>query len=774
MDKPWEETLDAPAILRGMIRRHKRLMVAVFLGVTIPLVPWVSFNKPPIYESTATIIIEPSPASRIPNFEFPGSGGMETAMIILVSRSLSEAVVEALPKESFDELLNNSQYTDYMLLLTNWMKGLMGKPLTVLSPQQRALAELQKARMEFFQTSRSSGPGPGVLRITGTASNPRVAMDLVNTHIQVLLNRTRSVNQEEAKKAREFLEGHAQQVKENLEQAEEALGKFQQQRGRIKLATQTEFDLVRLSQAENALAEVEASREVLQSRIKAARQSLAQRTPIPLPSPENQARFDAFKSAQERAGRLDAKLTALRDRYTDAHPLVQTTQDELTAAQARVAQLAHELPAGPPKESPGTRGSSTGQMDRTDLQRHLVLLESEDGALQSRVESLQLQVGRLRGLLRNLNRDEVNYSSLRRSVESQRNLLTILSDKLMGARIQEQGETSVTRIVDPASFPLMPTRSKTQKQILLILVLGGGLAIGAAFGVEFWRRPVETETDVQKATGLAVLGSVGTIGSPSGDGGGKHKAKSSPLPVHLPTSTMPAGIHMELYRAIRANVETERLKDPFRSILITSPGPGEGKSTTAINLAHVFHEFGRRVLVVEADLRRPSLHRTLNLPNKPGLVDYLNDAATFEQVCRHLPWGVTVIPGQTAREDPASMLAGSRTRELLEVASQHYDLILIDSAPVLAVPDNLLLVAGLDRVILVARASHTSTRDLRKTQVALQQANARILGVVLNQANPHDVHYYHPRYRKYYKTGEPKLTPEATRRFRPFSWRGKR
>jgi len=208
--------------------------------------------------------------------------------------------------------------------------------------------------------------------------------------------------------------------------------------------------------------------------------------------------------------------------------------------------------------------------------------------------------------------------------------------------------------------------------------------------------------------------------------------------------------------------------------LVTSPGPSEGKSSTVLNLAHAFQEFGRRVLIVDTDLRRPSVHRALSLPNYPGVVDFLRSTATFDQICHPLPSGVTVIPGQVAPEDAASLLASSRVKELLKEANDRFDLILVDSAPVLAVPDNLLLLTMIDRAIIVVKASVTSKRDLQKAQKSLEQMNANILGVILNQANPRDVHYYHPRYSKYYTSNGGKGTQESPKKSRLLSWRGKR
>jgi Mrp family chromosome partitioning ATPase len=150
-------------------------------------------------------------------------------------------------------------------------------------------------------------------------------------------------------------------------------------------------------------------------------------------------------------------------------------------------------------------------------------------------------------------------------------------------------------------------------------------------------------------------------------------------------------------------------------------------------------------------------------------MDYLHGSATLEQVCRRLPSGVTVIPGQIARGDTASLLASVQFKELLRVAGTSFDLVLVDSAPILAVPDNLLLVGFIDQVILVAKATHTSTRDLRKAQAAIERAGGRLLGVILNGAHANDVPYYHPRYRKYYTPSTTKDAQVTPRRVSPAS-----
>jgi capsular exopolysaccharide synthesis family protein len=296
-------------------------------------------------------------------------------------------------------------------------------------------------------------------------------------------------------------------------------------------------------------------------------------------------------------------------------------------------------------------------------------------------------------------------------------------------------------VIDSASLPLEPTRSKTHAYALAALLLSGALAVGVAFAFELQRRPVETESDVVKATGFAVLGSVGTVK-------GRREARG---PLYLPRV---ASDHLELYRGIRASIETERLKEEFRSILVTSAGPSVGKSTTVLNLAQVLQEFGRRVLIVEADLRRPSLYRAMAVTNKPGLPDFLRGAATFGQICRTLPSGVTLIPSGVTREDVGSLLQAAQIKKLLALAKPQFDVVLVDSAPLLVVSDTRLLLPALDRVVLVVKAGQTMTRELRQMQDLLRRADARVLGVVVNQANPRDMYYYTRQYAKYYRASE--------------------
>ena len=218
--------LDYLAILRGIWRRHKLLVALTFVGTASPLVAVVYYTASPVYLSRATISVEPSALAQIPSLRDPlRTDATASHMVLLKSRSLAEAVIDAVPKETLAEILAKPQHFGYYWLLAqDKVKVWLGRPPSLVSPRELAIAELQQARMEFAQSPTARN----VFTISATATSPRVAMDLVNTHIQVLLNRSQSVDNQEARKTREFLEVQYQQVKDNVARGEEMLAKIQQ------------------------------------------------------------------------------------------------------------------------------------------------------------------------------------------------------------------------------------------------------------------------------------------------------------------------------------------------------------------------------------------------------------------------------------------------------------------------------------------------------------------------------------------------------------------
>jgi len=203
--------------------------------------------------------------------------------------------------------------------------------------------------------------------------------------------------------------------------------------------------------------------------------------------------------------------------------------------------------------------------------------------------------------------------------------------------------------------------------------------------------------------------------------------------------------------------------------MLASPGPREGKSTILLNLGWAFWQLGHRLIMVDSDLCRPSLHRALRLPRQSGLTDLLTAKASWDQVQRPIKEDfIFLSAGATEMADPGVVLNPERIRAFLDLLTDRADLVLFDSAPVLAVSDNLILASMVDGVILVVRAGHTQQRDLIRAKDQLEKVGARLVGIVINQVSPRETRRYYHQYADYYVSSE--AFPPRKSRLNPRSW----
>src|SRR3990172_1620042 len=329
----------------GIYRRRKLMAVLVFslCFVVVGTIGYFGYRKPPRYRAAATIVLKGS-ADSIPLFEeWTPKRPIYIQMAIMQSRSLAESVLTSLPKAAIDELIQNRYYRDYQLDLTNHYRKLIGQEPIVYSPQRIALDELQNARIGFRSTRE------GLVTITAEASDTRVAVDLVNTYIEVLLARTRSFNIEDAKTAREYLEQQLTDIKRNLKASEESLATFTKSRGGVKIPDQSQVTLTRLSVLEAQLAEVLAEKKMAQTRLGALKQKLESQKPAPAQASEPQpaARPAAnqlnIPRLQAHLAQLENQLIDLGAKYTDEHPRIILVKDRINEVQRQIAGAIKEI-----------------------------------------------------------------------------------------------------------------------------------------------------------------------------------------------------------------------------------------------------------------------------------------------------------------------------------------------------------------------------------------------------------------------------------------------
>jgi polysaccharide biosynthesis transport protein len=279
--------------------------------------------------------------------------------------------------------------------------------------------------------------------------------------------------------------------------------------------------------------------------------------------------------------------------------------------------------------------------------------------------------------------------------------------------------------------------------------------VGLAFLLEGLDNTIRTTEQAQMISGLASLGMI-PLGSKSAREGPNPKRlviASSKEAVELVTQVRPQSQMAESYRALRTSLLLSNLGSPPKVIMVTSALPQEGKTTTSINCGVVLAQKGVRVLLIDADLRRPSIHKTLGMGPRSGLSNVLTGSSTLEQTITRssiLP-NLYILPAGTPPPNPAELLASSNMRDVLAQLREQYDHIVVDTPPSLSVTDAVVLSPRADAVMLVIRSAQTTKQALRRARDILAQVNAKVVGVLLNAVDlsSPDYYYYYEYQSKY-------------------------
>ena len=307
----------------------------------------------------------------------------------------------------------------------------------------------------------------------------------------------------------------------------------------------------------------------------------------------------------------------------------------------------------------------------------------------------------------------------------------------------QRGAVNTINVVEPANMPGAPMASKLLTNILLAAAIGFVLGAGAAYLLEYMDDSVKNTEDVQRAIGTATLGAVPELSA-------KDIKEGDLVMVNHP-QTPPA----EAYRILRTNLQFASIDAPVKSLLVTSPEVGEGKSITVGNLAVALAQSGRRVVVLDCDMHRPRQHRIFNTVNNVGVTSALlseeGDPARFLQ--RTDVQNLQVMTTGPLPPNPAELLGSQRMRGLLDTLGQQADYIIIDSPPVLALSDAPVLATQVDGTLLVILSGRTRIEGLKRAQAVLEQVNAHIVGVLFNRVSRRSrgYYYYYNNYSKRYR-----------------------
>jgi capsular exopolysaccharide synthesis family protein len=350
--------------------------------------------------------------------------------------------------------------------------------------------------------------------------------------------------------------------------------------------------------------------------------------------------------------------------------------------------------------------------------------------------SLNAQQGETLGLSKRM----IDYTALEREANSNRQLYESLlaRAKESGAASEYQG-TNI-QIIDKAEVPGSPVLPNTRRDLLVAALGGFLLALGIAFGVEYFDSRIKSPEEIKTHLGLPFLGLVPSVAT--GTDGGEAPLLQSDIPVAF----------SESIRAVRTAVLFSSTEEGGHSVVITSTGPSEGKTVISSSLAITLAQAGQRTLVVDADMRRPRMHEALGRPQAPGLSNVLVGDTTLEQAARptSVP-NLSVLAAGQIPPNPAELLGSKKYAELLGELKKRYDWIVIDAPPVMPVTDASIVANTAGGVVFVIGSEMTPRQTASTAVEQLRSANAKFIGAVLNRANiTRHAYYYAPYYRKEY------------------------
>ncbi len=378
------------------------------------------------------------------------------------------------------------------------------------------------------------------------------------------------------------------------------------------------------------------------------------------------------------------------------------------------------------------------------LSRYTALKDSLTNQIQQvekDVATTQVEIDSLRGPLSPS--EEARRAQLQTTLAQYRSNNTSLMNNLTQVRLAEMQATNSVSVAQEAEAPIAPVRPRTLTNTALAAVVGALLALGMAFLIEYLDDTIKTPDDVEQVAQAPTLGLIARI-----EGG---------EPTKLITAHAPRSPISEAYRVLRTNIQFGSVDKPLSSLLVTSGNPTEGKSTTAANLAVVMAQSGKRVVLVDSDLRRPVQHKYFGLSDQRGLTTALMDGqAPVEEYLQATEIdNLRVMSSGPLAPNPAELLGSQRMAQVLDELKQHADILILDSPPVMVVTDPVLLARQVDGTLLVVDAGNTRRAVLARALDALRAANARLLGVALNRISTSRSGYYSYAYQyTYYYAGD--------------------
>jgi polysaccharide biosynthesis transport protein len=553
-----------------------------------------------------------------------------------------------------------------------------------------------------------------VIELTVTAPDRKLTARVANAMLEHYLERTRALSLQEVVAAREFVQKRADAAQGNLQRAEDALLKFRRDNRVAELTAEQQNRTEEFVNLETKSREAHNDIIRVQAQMRDVRAQLAHQSEERVLATGQ--KNPAVEALQAKIAEATVERDTLRQSYRPESPKLKALDAQLASLQARLSAEPQELRV--PLHVPNERYDKL--VDRLDT------YQTELEGLQAQSAQLEAQLVQKRARMNQLGPWEVRLAQLQREREMAEKSYLNLAARVEDLQIRENARRSTARVLERAVTPAAPVRPRKVANIALSLFLGLLLGSCLAFLLESLDDRITTPEEVDRLLGLPVLGYIPAIA-------GECRLIHS-LPSHSPIA--------ESYRTLRSGISFSSVDAPLATLAISSARPGEGKSTTAVNLALAMAMDGRSVILVDTDLRRPSIHRVLGLRPAPGVTDVLTGQCSLEDAFQSIRGHeMLVLTSGPIPPNPAEMLNTAAMENLIHQLREKADVVIFDTPPCLGITDAQVLGAKLDGLVLVAEMGEARKAEVRRARELLDQAHIRLLGVVFNKISEQNAGY---------------------------------
>ncbi len=705
-----------------ILLKRKNIIITVFV-ITVVLVLINTLSKTPQYQASTQILIEKSQSVDLTNrygFSRYDPYFLDTQFELIKSKNVLNRVVKNLNLDTtyrnhfFKQKSGFSPISSVKGWISSFIKLIIPKKKTTTKTNSQIEDPDIITETDMIASILAGGISVSPVRETNIASirfrykNPVIAKMVVNEIAKSYMAELLEIKMQTSNYTLSWMTKKAEEEKHKLQESEQALQVYTRAKDIVTIEDKVAITPQQLTDYSTQLSRARAKRK---------------------------EKEDIYQQIQNLGKNYDTieELTAFANNTN-----LQQLNEKILLNEQKITELSKKFGSKHPAMIKIREDLNHLSLEKNNIiKRFIESTRNEFELAKQTVANVEQLLDETKTQTLNMNEKLIQYNILKREVDTGKILYQALIKQIKERSATDQTHKVDVSIIEKAKTPRVPVSPRKSRNLMLALVLGLFGGIGVAFFVEYLDNTISTTSDIEDRFGMPVLGII-------------EEVKETDIVITDMLQDKRNSSMLESYRMIKSAIMLSSPDKSPKTILVTSSIQGEGKTSTCINLARTLCMEGKSVLVIDCDLRRPRLHKTVNIKNDSGLSTYLTGNSKENIITSPTNDKLRVIPSGPIPPNPAELLSSERMKKMLNVLSSQVDYILLDSAPILSVTDSYILSTLADATILVVKADSTTYEMVGAAIKKLHSINAHLIGAVLNSKSKKKSHGFSGYYAGYY------------------------